>query len=394
MVAGVIVEGGYAGISDPTADPDPILYPTILSGDIGTLNDPTDNCYHVVVFDNEQMDSTPQGQFETKLDGVTITGGYAWNEFLSGPTVGAGILIDNGASPRIHNCKITGNYATDGGAGIAIRRDTGLNPSSAVITACVISNNIGGYYDALSFVARAGSGAGIQMRGDGHLELQNCTLSNNSANVGGNGGAVFIGMSDTSANPTATIVNCLIHDNIAQGSPSVQFDAGLGGGICVQGNFQTPADGPVVNIFNCTIAENTAIEGGGVDVNKTGSDTTTMKGCIVWGNTVDPAVSTPVGKQLAMKDGAFVVRYSDIMEKDLISEHVQQGIDLGDPDTTNIGDDATADYPDFINASADDFRIDCGSPCINVGNSAAFRPTHTMSTRQMARPNLCQPYNS
>ncbi len=101
-VSGVTIRGGFSGnILDPD-ERDIDLYPTILSGAIGTGAD-TDNSYHVVRVDGLDNHSI--------IDGVTIIGGYA-----DGPDAadqkGAGIynegqlhLID----VTISNCSATGD---------------------------------------------------------------------------------------------------------------------------------------------------------------------------------------------------------------------------------------------------------------------------------------------
>jgi hypothetical protein len=345
----VIVKGGYAGVGATPDARDPNIYVTILSGDIGTLNDDTDNTFNVVTATDPNMTVT-----NTRLDGVTVTKGYA--DFNATYPYGGGIFIDNGATPRIHNCKITENFANEFGGGIAIMRTypgLPMAPAGAVITDCEITSNTagdGGFH--------LGLGGGVYHTGDDHLELQNCLISGNSA-VGG-GGGVYVSYSILSDDPTANIVNCLIHDNHALGGG--QDDTGIGGGVGVRG--EEFVGGPIVNITNCTIVENSARDGGGVWANKTASDATTLTNCIVWDNTASNS-----GDQLGEKAATLVVRYSDVMEKDLTS-HVTVGVDLGSPDTTNIGDDVTNHDPDFENPGTD-YRLQCGSPCINMGLIAA-----------------------
>ena len=45
---GVVIYGGFPNTGDPGwFDRDPNQYETIISGDIGIRDDPSDNCYHV-----------------------------------------------------------------------------------------------------------------------------------------------------------------------------------------------------------------------------------------------------------------------------------------------------------------------------------------------------------
>ncbi|MFK5878295.1 MAG: hypothetical protein QM478_02235, partial [Flavobacteriaceae bacterium] len=90
----------------------PELYPTILSGDIGTIDDNTDNSYHVVSFNGTS--------YNTEIDGFIIENGYA-NGGGTNESNGGGILIitvDVGDSNAyIRNCIIRNNYAVNEGGG-------------------------------------------------------------------------------------------------------------------------------------------------------------------------------------------------------------------------------------------------------------------------------------
>ena len=91
---GVAIRGGYAGYG--TADPDACdiaAFPTILSGDIGTIGTKTDNSYHVLTASGVGA--------STVLDGVTVTAGYA-DGSGSGQSNGAG-LHATGSSPTLAN---------------------------------------------------------------------------------------------------------------------------------------------------------------------------------------------------------------------------------------------------------------------------------------------------
>lgn len=114
LVSGVAVLGGYIGYNDPSPNTrDPSQYPTILSGDIGTVSLNTDNSYHVVTANS----SSPIPPL-TVLDGFTITAGFADDAATNG-TQGAGILIKGtNSSPTIANCFLTANSTTSAGGGI------------------------------------------------------------------------------------------------------------------------------------------------------------------------------------------------------------------------------------------------------------------------------------
>src|SRR5512143_3639358 len=82
---GVAVYGGFAGTETLLSQRRPALHITILSGDIGVPDDPTNNSDTVVRADNVGS--------STILDGFTITAGDS-------PNLGAGIFLSN-SSPRL-----------------------------------------------------------------------------------------------------------------------------------------------------------------------------------------------------------------------------------------------------------------------------------------------------
>ena len=74
LINGVTIKGGYAGFGEPDPDArDFVVYETILSGDIGTVADFSDNSYHIV-----------QGGDNAILEGFTIVGGNANGSFQRG----------------------------------------------------------------------------------------------------------------------------------------------------------------------------------------------------------------------------------------------------------------------------------------------------------------------
>jgi len=95
LVSGVGVYGGFAGTETLRSQRDPAVHVTTLSGDLGTLSDPTDNSYHVVT--GSGTDGT------AVLDGFTITAGNA-NAASFPNNSGAGMMNDNG-SPSVINCR-------------------------------------------------------------------------------------------------------------------------------------------------------------------------------------------------------------------------------------------------------------------------------------------------
>ena len=179
---GIAIYGGYAGYGAPNPDArDITLYPTILSGDIGTIGTKTDNSYHVVTAYNVAS--------STILDGVTITLGYA-NGTGTNQNQGGGMLNLSLASPTLTNCTFSLNTAS-GGGGI-------YNASSSpILTNCVFSGNSASSY-----------GGGIFNTASSSPSLSNCTFSGNTAST--SGGGIY-----NTSSSTPTLFNCSFARNSA-----------------------------------------------------------------------------------------------------------------------------------------------------------------------------------
>ena len=134
------------------------LYETILSGNIGVVDDSTDNSYHVVVAN--AVDRTAE------VNGFTISHGMAIAP-NSPENLGAGILSISG-SPTLRNIQIIRNESrtttATGGVGGAIYVEDG----SPLIEDCLIDNN------------RANSGVVAFIRSD--PTMRRVTIRRNEAN--------------------------------------------------------------------------------------------------------------------------------------------------------------------------------------------------------------------
>ncbi|MCX7983905.1 MAG: T9SS type A sorting domain-containing protein [Bacteroidetes bacterium] len=159
---------------------------TILSGDIGTPGDNSDNCYHVFYHPDNEYSLTSHAI----LDGVTIKDGFAnaWTPHDHG----AGMFNGNQSHPTIRNCVITNNRA-DRGAGIY------NGGSSSTYINCLIYNNIAGTWGGAMYTNAAAT------------TLINCTIvANNSSSAGGG----FYNYSEV-YNVKPTLKNCIVWGNNA-----------------------------------------------------------------------------------------------------------------------------------------------------------------------------------
>jgi hypothetical protein len=187
MVEGVALYGGFVGGETIRGQRNWQVNVTILSGDIGTAGENSDNSRHVVL-----------GADNAVLDGFTITGGSA------GGYVSAhgGGMCNYNASPIVTNCTITGNGADWYGGGMY------NESSSPTVTNCTFSGNW----------ASDWQGGGDTEGGGGMYNLDSSPLVSDCI-FDGNDGCRGAGMANWSSSPTLT--NCTFSGN----------DAYYGGGI-------------------------------------------------------------------------------------------------------------------------------------------------------------------
>ncbi|MHC4526227.1 MAG: fibrinogen-like YCDxxxxGGGW domain-containing protein, partial [Planctomycetota bacterium] len=107
LINAVGIYGGYAGYwaADPN-ERDIELYETILSGDINTPGDNSDNSYHVVTAIGTDANAV--------LDGLTITAGNASGYWPSLTALGGGMLNMSNSRHRVTNCTFSRNCAESG----------------------------------------------------------------------------------------------------------------------------------------------------------------------------------------------------------------------------------------------------------------------------------------
>ena len=179
MTDGVAIYGGFAGGETAREERDWVAHPTILSGDIGTPGDSSDNSCTVV-----------EGNDNAVLDGFTVTGGNNGDNYGGGMynlsdsvTVTnctfkgnsahyGGGMYNNLTPPTVTNCTFSSNSATKGGGMFNFN-------TSPTVTNCTFSSNSatnsggGMYNDNMSWYSH------------GSPTVINCTFSNNSATYGG-----------------------------------------------------------------------------------------------------------------------------------------------------------------------------------------------------------------
>jgi predicted outer membrane repeat protein len=154
---------------------------TVLSGDIGTLGDPDDNCYHVLNHpDGTNLNST------AILYGFTITGGNADG---AAPHNAGGGMYNSGSSPTLSQLIFRSNNAVLGGG--VFNKFNELSLSNSLFTSNTATSNGGALYNINAFPT-----------------LTNVTLTANSAR---NGGGIF----NTDNTSIVTLKNCIFWGNQA-----------------------------------------------------------------------------------------------------------------------------------------------------------------------------------
>lgn len=231
----VIIRGGYAGAFNSGYDPE--LYPTILSGNIGSVVDHADNAYHVLLL-SDADDPVLDTLF---IDGVTIQDGNA----NGGP---ANIFQEGGGIWNTRNLKlsrvtITNNVAASDGGGIS-------NSGTLILEKSKIFTN------------QSEGGGGMMNRGQ--TFIFSSEIKGNYANGGSNGiGGGFNNESGSSL----TFINSIISGNKADR---------WGGGVLNEG---------FITFVNTTITGNEAAELGSGIENSFG--TSIFKNTIVANNEVN-----------------------------------------------------------------------------------------------------------
>jgi len=249
---GVKIFGGFAGIETLLSQRNISTNTTTLSGDIGMLNDSSDNCYSVVL-----ASAASVGGLGVTVDGFTIIKGNAYGGDIiniNGNDIeyiyGGGIYTFYGNN-FISNNTLYNNAAELGGGGIFCHYGTNTLNSNTVYNNSTL--NAGG--GVCSFYGRnilinnivynnsSRNGGGIYTA-FGTNKIANNTVHNNSAF---RGGGIYI------HNGMDTIIN----NNIYNNSTNSELFAS-GGGIFISFGANS--------IINNTIFSNSATSGGGIRI--------------------------------------------------------------------------------------------------------------------------------
>ena len=291
--------------------------PTILSGDIGTINSNTDNSYHVMVVaglasiaDSVLIDGFTVTKGNANGTGTKLLNGKSINRFNGGGTV----IQENDNIIKLVNNNIDNNGANavgplHGGGGLYSYY------SSTIVSNCIFSNNIG-------------------YIGAGMLDVFSASIINNCKYVGNT--ASFDGGGLFENNSNSTINNCVFSGNKVTGTSYG------GGGLYISTN-------TISTLKNCTFSGNIVNTGfAGVDLGTSGA-ILNMSNSIVYGNS----------SGIDNVDGTTIITYSLVQGLTGIAN----GNVNGNTDPLFVNPITTASTPTI----AGDYSLQPCSPVINIG---------------------------
>ncbi|MFT4598438.1 MAG: hypothetical protein ACI9WM_000685 [Arenicella sp.] len=395
------IYGGFAGTETARSQRNIATNPVILSGDIGTANDSTDNCYHVFVtsvylssaaildgFSVQNGNANGSGSLRIPASGGELfyryMGGGINNGLFTRPTLsnltissndatqGGGIYIQNNNSgaPTLTNVTISGNTATSLGGGLYNYK------APPTITNVTISGNTGrGMYNiqaspTLNNVIISGNSDGGMYNSQSSPALTNVTISSNTST---NGGGIF---NDNYSSPTLTNVT------ISANTASVRGGGMLNNSFCsptitnttFSENTTTSDGGGMYNhwssnptITNSTFSNNTAAtEGGGMH---NYSSSPTIVNSIFCGN-IQGSSSTATGSDIYNSTLYSTSSTPTITYTTLQVSYTGTGNSTSDPLFVDASTPAGADG---IHRTADDgLRLFSHSPAANSGSNSAI----------------------
>ncbi|MGD8396196.1 MAG: right-handed parallel beta-helix repeat-containing protein, partial [Candidatus Eiseniibacteriota bacterium] len=239
---------------------------------------------------------------DSRLVGVTVTGGYRYSENPVYDGVGGGILVVEGSSPTLVRVVLASNTAM-AGAGLFIMQD-----AHPTLTRCRFEDNDAWW----------GSGGGASCY-DTHARFEGCEFHGNSSNQGGGGLACSGG--------EPMVIDCAFTDN------TIDY---YGGGF--EAYFECDAQ-----LEGCTFAGNQAGAAGGAVMAWVNSSLT-LSHCTLASN------RAPAGSGLALDSDATVDVLNTIIAFGELGEAVQ--CSAGSSATLNCTDVFANDGGDWIGCIA------------------------------------------
>lgn len=234
--------GGFAGTETELSQRDIYTNLTLLSGDIGTEDDISDNSYHVLVTERN-----------CRIDGFGVAYGNANGDRLD--RCGGGIYMSDDFA-TVENCSFFENYAEEGGAMYIVNINGATTQTTDLVTIdyCTFEDNSANYGGAL--VLRVGASSNIT----------NSSFLNNDAEW--RGGAIFINYGASQEAPI-TIDGCTFEGNSTNGN----------GGAIYSDDQASQHAGTYWFVNSCNFEYNTATHRGGAIANFNSANYPNIDGC-------------------------------------------------------------------------------------------------------------------
>ena len=371
LADGVQLYGGFAGDETNLSQRDVTTNPTILSGDIGTAGDNSDNSSRVVLIDDTSSSSI--------LDGFTVRDGNADVAELG--TDGAGISGER-SQAILRNLIVTNNTATGLGGGMyaqdSLNQLTNVDfvSNTANSGGAMYNNNSGSILTDTTFEGNSSENSGGAILNEASsIIIDEAVFTGNIA--GGSGGAVF----------NADLSNSVINDVLFEGNSALNSGGGavfnfesspVLTNVEFRSNSATATGGAIYNLgeetgtaiangifegntaefggaiyssfgssrgVNLTFANNVATLNGGAIYTAGDEDTiSTYTNTIIWNNSQSEDIE-PI-----FNDGTEAV-----ISQSIVEGGYEAGTDIIDAD------------PLFVDGEAVDFRLSADSPAIDAG---------------------------
>ncbi|OJX53193.1 MAG: hypothetical protein BGO88_15685, partial [Flavobacterium sp. 38-13] len=335
---GVQLYGGFTGTETSLGQRNYEVNKSILSGDLGTINNTSDDAYHVIISANVGN--------QTLLDGFTITKGNAnglqtskitVNGYSFGQARGGG-MCNGSSSTTITNCTFTENTGTYAGA--MYNEASPVSISNSNFSANKVSGNCGGIMNISSnaviinssFTKNTGTWGGALLNDGSAATISGCTFIENAA--GNRGGAIH------NENSDSKIYTSLFFKNTA---------TTLGGGA-VWHNLGN------MSIINCTMygnISNNSSYGGGINAS---SGRILLYNSLLWDNK---------SAQNTGRDGQYTGLSYITFRNNLITGYTNI---MGD----NVSAQGVTTEQIFTNAANNDFQLKIGSPAIAKGSNSLY----------------------
>ncbi|MEO7309094.1 MAG: cadherin-like beta sandwich domain-containing protein [Chitinophagaceae bacterium] len=344
--------GGFSGNETVASAADPIANPSIISGDIGTPNDMSDNSYRLMNIGGRAVDANG-----LVVDGFVFEKGNANAPGDGDRSVGPAILsylVPVGTAVQISRCIFRNNYGTATGAIF-------LNNSSFSFDGCRFTSNNSN-----------GSGGGV-LAYQCNQTFNNCVFAGNT--VAGGGGAFYgnygtatfskTTFTGNSAGTGGAIYQNRYHATVANSLFNANTSVSGGGAMFVH-------NGSNSTVTNSTFFKNTAATSGGAIVLVEANSSIISSNNIFYRNTANGQF-TGAGCDITNFTGGANIWANNIL---------QAGTSVSSDNGGNIRNNTRGTDPLFVNdinpigadnlwATADDgLALTNSSTAINAGDNA------------------------